>query len=68
MAAGGPNSQRIIPLEEGWNEEIKVKVRPSRTIVYVILACNVFVILIYSLLLFFIAGYRQAGKYAQWRS
>ena len=26
MAAGGPNSQRIIPLEEGWNDEIKVKV------------------------------------------
>eukprot|EP00544_Gedaniella_sp_CCMP2646_P005671 CAMPEP_0202484896 /NCGR_PEP_ID=MMETSP1361-20130828/3851_1 /ASSEMBLY_ACC=CAM_ASM_000849 /TAXON_ID=210615 /ORGANISM="Staurosira complex sp., Strain CCMP2646" /LENGTH=745 /DNA_ID=CAMNT_0049113657 /DNA_START=28 /DNA_END=2265 /DNA_ORIENTATION=- len=25
MAAGGPNSQRIIPLEEGWNDEIKVK-------------------------------------------
>jgi len=32
MAAGGPNNQRIIPLEEGWNDEIKVKVCLCRTI------------------------------------
>jgi hypothetical protein len=25
--AGSANSQRIIPLEEGWNDEIKAKVR-----------------------------------------
>ena len=31
MAYGGPNNQRIIPLEEGWNDEIKVKVSPTRT-------------------------------------
>jgi hypothetical protein len=30
MAGNAGNNQRIIPLEEGWNDEIKAKVRERK--------------------------------------
>jgi hypothetical protein len=30
MAGNAGNNQRIIPLEEGWNDEIKAKVREEK--------------------------------------
>jgi hypothetical protein len=30
--AGNASNQRIIPLEEGWNDEIKAKVRKEKEV------------------------------------